>query len=85
MDVCSFEDSAGEFCCAGSILSMKLLGFTSKAIKLLLTGLVGQCMDILPLAFSSLISLRYIWLQILVLIITDLPSLKVFCFFFHKF
>ena len=57
MDVCSFEDSAGEFCCAGCTLSMKLLGFTSKAIKLLLTELVGQCMDILPLAFSSLISL----------------------------
>ena len=26
-----------EFCCVGSIYSMKLLGFLSKAIKLLLT------------------------------------------------
>ena len=41
-----------------SIFSMKLLGFVSKAIKLLLTELVGQCRNILPLAFSSLTSLR---------------------------
>ena len=42
MEMNSHEDSAGEFCCVGSILSMKLLGFVSKAIKLLLTELVGQ-------------------------------------------
>ena len=30
------------FCCVGPILSMKFLGFVSKAIKLLLTELVGQ-------------------------------------------
>ena len=40
MDVSSHKDSAREFCCAGSIYSMKLLGFMSKAIKLLLTELV---------------------------------------------
>ena len=54
----SHEDSAGEFCCVGSIFSMKLLGFVSKAIKLLLTELVGQCKNILPLAYSALTSLR---------------------------
>ena len=54
----SHEDSAGESCCVGSILSMKLLVFVSKAIKLLLTELVGQCRNILPLAFSALTSLR---------------------------
>ena len=37
---------------------MKLLGFVSKAIKLLLTELVGQCRNILPLAFSTLTSPR---------------------------
>ena len=37
---------------------MKLLGFVSKAIKLLLTKLVGQYRNILPLAFSALTSLR---------------------------
>ena len=37
---------------------MKLLGFVSKTIKLLLTELVGQCRNILPLAFSALTSLR---------------------------
>ena len=58
MEVSSHEDSAGEFCCVGSIFSMKLLGFVSKAIKLLLTELVGQCRNILPLAFSALASLR---------------------------
>ena len=58
MEVSSHEDSAGEVCCAGSIFSMKLLGFVSKAIKLLLTELVGQCRSILPLAFSALTSLR---------------------------
>ena len=57
MEVSSHEDSAGEFCCVGSIFSMKLSGFVSKAIKLLLTELVGQCRSILPLAFSALTSL----------------------------
>ena len=56
MEVSSHEDSAGEFCCVGSIFSMKLLGFVSKAIKLLLTELVGECRNILPLAFSVLTS-----------------------------
>ena len=32
--------------------------FVSKAIKLLLTELVGQCRNILPLAFSPLTPLR---------------------------
>ena len=47
----SHEDSAGEFCCVGSVFSIKLLGFVSKAIKLLLTELVGQRRNILPSAF----------------------------------
>ena len=51
MDVNSFEDSAGEFCFAGSMFSIKLLGFMSKAIKLLLTELVGQCRNIRALKF----------------------------------
>ena len=50
MEVSSHEDSASEFCCVGSIFSMKLLGFVNKAIKLLLTELVGQCRNILPLS-----------------------------------
>ena len=54
MEVSSHEDSASEFCCVGSIFSMKLLGFVSRAIKLLLTELVGQCRNILPLAFSAM-------------------------------
>ena len=37
MEVSSHEDSASEFCCVGPIFSMKLLGFESKEIKLLLT------------------------------------------------
>ena len=37
---------------------MKLLEFMSKAIKLLLTELVRQYMNILLLAFSALTSLR---------------------------
>ena len=57
MEVSSHEDSAGEFCCVGFIFSMKMLGFVSKAIKLLLTELIGQCRNILPLAFSALTSL----------------------------
>ena len=56
MEVSSQEDLAGEFCCVGSIFSMKLLGFVSKAIKLLLTELVGQCRNILSLAFFALTS-----------------------------
>ena len=60
MEVSSHEDSAGEFCCVGSIFSMKLLGFVSKAIKLLFTELVGQCRNILPSAFSALTSLRWV-------------------------
>ena len=55
MEVSSHEDSAG---CVGSIFSMKLLGFVSKAIKLLLTELVGQCRNILPAAFSVLTDRR---------------------------
>ena len=57
MDESSHEDSAGEFCCAGSVSSMKLSGFICKAIKLLLTELVGQYRNMLPLAFSALTSL----------------------------
>ena len=60
MEVSSHEDSAGEFCCVGSIFSMKLLGFVSKAIKLLFTELVGQCRNILPSAFSALTALRWV-------------------------
>ena len=40
------------------LFSMKLSEFISKAVKLLLTELVGQCRSILPLAFSALTSLR---------------------------
>ena len=47
------ENSASEFCCVESIFSMKLLGFVSKAMKLLLTELVGQCRNILPLALPT--------------------------------
>ena len=50
----SYEDAAGELCCAGSIFSMKLVGFMSKVIKLLLTEVVGQCGIILSLTFSAL-------------------------------
>ena len=42
MDVSSHKDSAVEFRCTGSIFLMKLLGLMMKAIKLLLTELVGQ-------------------------------------------
>ena len=34
--------------------SMKLPEFMTKAIKLLLTELIGQCRNILPKAFSAL-------------------------------
>ena len=60
MEVTSHEDSAAEFCCVGSIFSMELLAFVSKAIKLLLTESVGQCRNILPLVFSALTSLRLV-------------------------
>ena len=50
----SHEDSAGEFCCAEFIFSMKLLGFMSKA----LINRVGQSSNILPLTCSALTSLR---------------------------
>ena len=46
------------FVVQGLFFSMMLLGFVSKAIKLLLAELVGQCRNILPLAFSALTSLR---------------------------
>ena len=58
MEVSSHEDLADEFCCVWSIFSIKLLGFVSKATKLFLTELVGQCRNILPLGFSALTSLR---------------------------
>ena len=37
---------------------MKFLEFMNKAIKLLLTELVGQCRNIFPLAFSALTSIQ---------------------------
>ena len=49
MDESSHEDSAGKFCCAGSIFSMKLLGFMSKATKLFLTELVGTVQEYIAL------------------------------------
>ena len=60
MDVSSHEDSAGEFSCAVSMFSMKLSGFMSKVVRLLLTKLVSQCRTILPLVFSSLTSLQLV-------------------------
>ena len=47
----SHEDSASEFCCVGPIFSMKILGFVSKASKLLLTEFVRQWRNVLPAAF----------------------------------
>ena len=44
--------------CAEATFSTNLSGFMSKAIKLLLTELVGQRRNLLPLAFSALTSLR---------------------------
>ena len=59
MDVSLHEDSAGEFCCAWSIFSTKLLGFVHKAIKFIFTEFVGQCRNIiLPLAFGRSIHKR---------------------------
>ena len=46
LGVSSYEGSADEDCCAGSIFSMKLSGFMTKAIKLLLTELVYSCTDL---------------------------------------
>ena len=46
------------FFCRVCFFSLKLFGFMSKAIKLLLTELVSQCRNLLPFAFSSLTSLR---------------------------
>ena len=71
----SHEDSVSEFCCVGTIFSVKLLGFVSKAIKILLTELAGQCKNILPLAFSTLTSLRSVNTERLRAIYscTDLP------------
>ena len=60
MEVSSHEDSASEFCYVGSIFSMKLLGFVSKTIKLLLTELVGHFRNIFPAAFSVLTDRIYI-------------------------
>ena len=57
MEVNSHEDSV--LPCL-QIPSMKLLGFVSKAIKLLLAEMVGQYRNILPLAFSALTSLRLV-------------------------
>ena len=54
VNVSSHEDSAREFCGAGSIFSMKLLRFMSKSIKLLVTELVCRCMNILPWPCPSL-------------------------------
>ena len=56
MEVSSHEDLAGEFCCVGCNFLVKLLGFVRKATKLLLTEVVGQCRNILPLAFPTLTS-----------------------------
>ena len=53
MHASSHQVLPGKFCCAWTTFSMKLLGFMSKAIKLLLTELVGQCRDILPSAISE--------------------------------
>ena len=55
MDINSHQVPTAGFCNEGSIFS---LGFMSKAIKLLLTELVGQCRNMLPLAFSALTSIR---------------------------
>ena len=41
----SHKDSAGEFCCAGPTFLTKLSGLMSKAIKLLLTELVGSVQE----------------------------------------
>ena len=54
MEVSSYEDATSEFCCVGSTFSMKLLKFVSKAI-IILTELVGQCRNILPLGCGKYI------------------------------
>ena len=48
MDMNLHKDLADNLCRAWFIFSMRLLGFVSKAIKLLLTELVSQCRNILP-------------------------------------
>ena len=48
----SYADSASEFGCAGCIFSMKLEGFMSKVIRLLLTELVSQCRNMSPIEFQ---------------------------------
>ena len=58
MEVSSLEDAAS---CVESIFSMKLLGFVSKAIKLLLTELIDQCRNILPFGRSIPKRLRAIY------------------------
>ena len=60
MKVSSREDSASEFCCVGSIFSIKLLEFVSKAIKLLLTEMVGQCRNLLLTTYPALLSCNLI-------------------------
>ena len=52
MEVNSHEDSADNLCRA-RFFSMRLSEFVSKAMKLLLTEQVGQCRNILLLAFSA--------------------------------
>ena len=51
----SHEDSAGEFCCAGSIFFNEVMIYQqgNKALSSYLE-LVSQCRNILPLAFSVL-------------------------------
>ena len=56
VDVNSHKDSIGNLSCEEFIFSLKLLGFMSNSIKLLVTELVGQCSNILPLAFSAFFS-----------------------------
>ena len=46
------------FVVQGLFFSVKMLGFMIKVIKLLLAELVGQCRNILSLAFFALTSLR---------------------------
>ena len=67
MEVSSHEDSAGEFCCVGSIFSLKLLGSASKAIKLLLPALVGQygkgCGQYIPALTSYSVNKSIVFLK----------------------
>ena len=45
MEMSSREGSASEFCCVGSIVSLKLLGFVSKAIRKRLRA-IYSCIDL---------------------------------------